>query len=133
MPAATPTPEPIGPVPTPRVATPMPSASGSGAAPPGSSPLASPSSIIGPGIVGSLSPPDPARPKGFDIPAGVVGTVTFEGGGVGMIGPFVVPGFLAAASGFLLILLMLAQALGALAWLPVVRRRIGSFGINPRG
>jgi hypothetical protein len=40
-------------------------------------------------------------------------------------------GFLAAASGFLLILLMLAQALGALAWLPVVRRRVGSFGTRP--
>ena len=57
--------------------------------------------------------------------------VTFDGGAVGIIGPFVVPGFLAAASGFLLILLMLAQALGALAWLPVVRRRVGSFGIRP--
>lgn len=58
--------------------------------------------------------------------------MTIEGGGVGLIGPFVVPGFLAAASGFLLILLMLAQALGALAWLPVARRRVGSFGIGPR-
>ena len=58
--------------------------------------------------------------------------MTFPGGAVGFIGPFVVPGFLAAASGFLLILLMLAQALGALAWLPVVRRRVGSFGIGRR-
>jgi hypothetical protein len=49
---------------------------------------------------------------------------------VGFIGPFVVPGFLAAASGLLIILLMLAQALGALAWLPVVRRRVGSLGIG---
>ena len=64
------------------------------------------------------------------IPAGAGGTVALEGGVVGFIGPFVVPGFLAAASGFLLILLMLAQALGALAWLPVVRRRVGSFGIG---
>ena len=64
------------------------------------------------------------------IPADVDGTVTLEGGAVGFIGPFVVPGFLAAASGFLIILLMLAQALGALAWLPVVRRRVGSFGIG---
>jgi hypothetical protein len=51
---------------------------------------------------------------------------------VGFIGPFVVPGFLGAASGLLIILLMLAQALGALAWLPVVRRRVGSFGIGRR-
>ena len=57
---------------------------------------------------------------------------TFDGGGIGIIGPFVVPGFLAAASGLLLILLMLAQALGTLAWLPVVRRRVGSFGFGRR-
>jgi hypothetical protein len=56
--------------------------------------------------------------------------VTLDGGAVGLIGPFVVPGFLAAASGSLLILLMLAQAVGTLAWLPVVRRRVGSFGIG---
>jgi hypothetical protein len=56
--------------------------------------------------------------------------VTIEGGLVGIIGPFVVPGFLATASGSLLILLMLAQALGTMAWLPVVRRRIGSFGFG---
>jgi hypothetical protein len=66
----------------------------------------------------------------FVIPADLGGTVTFDGGGFGIIGPFVVPGFLAAASGFLIILLMLGQALGALAWLPVVRRRVGSFGIG---
>jgi hypothetical protein len=120
--AATPTTAPIAPVPTPRIATPIPVASGS-----------SPGAIIGPGAAHSPPPPDQPPPRGFDIPGGADGTVTFEGGGVGMIGPFVVPGFLAAASGFLLILLMLAQALGALAWLPVVRRRIGSFGIGPRG
>ena len=57
--------------------------------------------------------------------------MTIDGGAIGFIGPFVVPGFIAAASGFLLILLMLAQALGALAWLPVVRRRVGSFGVHP--
>jgi hypothetical protein len=56
--------------------------------------------------------------------------VTLGGGAIGLIGPFVVPGFLAAASGSLLILLMFAQALGTLAWLPVVRRRVGSFGIG---
>ena len=39
------------------------------------------------------------------------------------------PGFIAVASGSLIILLLLAQALGALAWLPVVRRRVGVFGI----
>ena len=86
--------------------------------------------IIGPGTIGSPPPTVPRR-AGFDIPAGLDDPVTFDGGAVGIIGPFVVPGFLAAASGFLLILLMLAQALGALAWLPVVRRRVGSFGMRP--
>ena len=56
--------------------------------------------------------------------------MTFGGGSFGFIGPFVVPGFLAAASGFLIILLLLAQTFGALAWLPVVRRRVGSFGFR---
>ena len=87
---------------------------------------------IAPGTVGSPPPAGPREPSGFDIPAGVDGTVTFEGGAIGIIGPFVVPGFLAAASGLLLILLMLAQALGTLAWLPVVRRRVGSFGFGRR-
>ena len=80
--------------------------------------------------VRSQSPPDPTPPAVFVIPAGVGGTVTLDGGAIGLIGPFIVPGFLAAASGFLIILLMLAHALGALAWLPVVRRRVGSFGIG---
>jgi len=131
-PATTPKPSPTsGPVPpvsTPGVATPIPTASGSAASP---SAQPSPGEVIAPGTVGG-PPPGPRRPNAFDIPAALDGSVTFEGGAVGLIGPFVVPGFLAAASGFLLILLMLAQALGALAWLPVVRRRVGSFGIGPR-
>ena len=80
----------------------------------------------------SAPPPGSPLPTGFDIPAEVDGTVTIAGGGIGIIGAFVVPGFLAAASSLLLILLMLAQAAGALAWLPVVRRRVGSFGIWPQ-
>lgn len=134
-PPTTPKPSPTsGPVPpgsTPRVATPMPTASGAGVTSPAPSAQPSPSQVMAPGAVGS-PPPGPRRPNAFDIPAGLDGSVTFEGGAVGLIGPFVVPGFLAAASGFLLILLMLAQALGALAWLPVVRRRVGSFGIGRR-
>jgi hypothetical protein len=128
----TPTAKPSLPAPTPRVATPSPSASGSAAPPPVASVRPSPSALSAPGAVGSAPPPGPRPPRGFDIPAGVDGTVTFAGGGIGIIGPFVVPGFLAAASSLLLILLMLAQALGALAWLPVVRRRVGSFGIGLR-
>jgi len=130
-PTSGPTPKPIQPASTPRVATPIPTASGPGASPSAASATPSASPLIAPGTVGD-PPPAGQRPIVFDIPAGVEGTVALEGGAVGIIGPFVVPGFLAAASGFLLILLMLAQALGALAWLPVVRRRVGSFGISPR-
>ncbi len=127
----TPTPGAVVPGPTP-LPTPTPTASGSRASPPAASAVASPSPLIAPGAVSSPPPTDPGRTIGFDIPAGVDGTVTLADGGIGIIGPFVVPGFLAAASGFLVILLMLAQALGALAWLPVVRRRVGSFGIGPK-
>ena len=79
--------------------------------------------------VGGQQPPD-VPPLLFIIPPGATGSVTLDGGAVGLIRPFVVPGFIAAVSGFLLILLLLAQALGALAWLPLVRRRIGAFGIR---
>ncbi len=122
-PTAKPTPRPT-PKPTPRP-TPRPAASSAAA-------TASPSSavLVGPGPVASPPPGSTPEPTGFVIPTDVDGTVTFDGGVIGFIGPFVVPGFLAAASGFLIILLMLAQALGALAWLPVVRRRVGSFGIG---
>jgi hypothetical protein len=43
-----------------------------------------------------------------------------------------VPGALLTAPGLLLILVILAQSMGALAWLPVVRRKIGDFGLNHR-
>ena len=83
----------------------------------------------GPLPVASHQPPD-RPPLLFLIPTGVDAGVTVDGGPFGLIGPFVVPGFLAAASGSLVILLMLAQAFGAMAWLPVVRRRVGRFGIE---
>ena len=42
-----------------------------------------------------------------------------------------VPGALLAAPGLLLILVILAQSMGALAWLPIVRRKIGGFRPDP--
>jgi hypothetical protein len=130
-PKPTPVRTPIPPSPTPRAVAPTPIGTTPRPTPtqsPGPSSSPSPGGAVGP----VLTPPPthPGRPNDFEIPAGIDGTVTFENGGFGNIGPFVVPGFLAAASGLLLILLMLAQALGALAWLPVVRRRVGSFGIR---
>jgi hypothetical protein len=43
-----------------------------------------------------------------------------------------VPGVILTGPGLLLIVLILAQAAGALAWLPIVRRRIGAFGLVRR-
>lgn len=41
-----------------------------------------------------------------------------------------VPGLLLSVPGMLLVLAIAAQAAGALAWLPIVRRRIGGFGFR---
>jgi hypothetical protein len=43
-----------------------------------------------------------------------------------------VPTVLMAGPGLLILLLVGAQALGALAWLPLVRRKLGSFGLDRR-
>ena len=42
-----------------------------------------------------------------------------------------VPGLALSVPGMVLILAIAAQAAGALAWLPLVRRRIGGFGSGP--
>jgi hypothetical protein len=43
-----------------------------------------------------------------------------------------VPGAILTGPGLLLLILIAAQATGALAWLPVVRRKIGGFGPGRR-
>ncbi len=43
-----------------------------------------------------------------------------------------VPAFVMGVPGLLLILVVLAQTLGGSAWLPIVRRRIGAFGVGGR-
>jgi hypothetical protein len=126
--APTPVPTPVPLPATPRP-TPTPAASHPGASPSATSGPASSGTAAGPLPVGSQPPPGQLPPNLFVIPTDLEGRVSL-GGAIGFIGPFVVPAFLAAASGFLIILLMLAQALGGLAWLPVVRRRVGSFGIG---
>ncbi len=42
------------------------------------------------------------------------------------------PSALMAGPGLLILLLIGAQAVGALAWLPLIRRKLGSFGFGPR-
>jgi hypothetical protein len=41
-----------------------------------------------------------------------------------------IPGLVLSIPGMLLVLAIGAQAIGALAWLPLVRRRIGGFGLR---
>ena len=41
-----------------------------------------------------------------------------------------VPGLVLSIPGMLLVLAIAGQAAGALAWLPLVRRRIGGFGLR---
>ena len=95
----------------------------------------------------SIRPPDPPPDGGhFE---GVISIPVDEAdssfSGLGMVvmatlGVFAwaVPGALLAAPGLLLIVVILAQSMGALAWLPIVRRKIGGFGpthrlTSPRG
>jgi hypothetical protein len=44
-----------------------------------------------------------------------------------------VPGLVLSVPGLLLIVLILAQSVGGLTWLPIVRRSIGSYGRRLRG
>jgi hypothetical protein len=48
--------------------------------------------------------------------------------GLGDLSEWAVPGAILTGPGLLLLILIAAQATGALAWLPVVRRKIGAFG-----
>jgi len=43
-----------------------------------------------------------------------------------------VPGLVLAVPGLLLVLAVMAQAVGGVLWLPVIRRRIGGFGLGAR-
>lgn len=41
-----------------------------------------------------------------------------------------VPAFVVGVPGLLILLVILLQSLGGAAWLPLVRRRIGGFGVR---
>lgn len=67
-------------------------------------------------------PGDPGRPPVTGFGLGTqVGIGVFE---------WAVPGVILTGPGLLLLLLIAAQATGALAWLPIVRRKIGAFGVR---
>jgi hypothetical protein len=89
----------------------------------------------GAGGTGGPGPsPGPSR-RPLEVPAADPGpSRPFDTGGVPGFEAFdwAVPGVILTGPGLLLIVLILAQAAGALAWLPVVRRKIGSFGLRRR-
>jgi hypothetical protein len=112
--------------------------SSSGAAATPSAPPAGP----GAGSGGGPTPPDPPIGAGLLMPGMGPGDETDGGAPVidlntGFSTPFgegfawAVPGLVLSVPGLLLVLAVIgAQAVGAFAWLPVVRRRIGGFGIG---
>ena len=73
----------------------------------------------------------------FGLPANGDGGpihVDLAGAGLAFGGLFIwaVPGLILSVPGMLVVLVILAQAAGGLAWLPIARRRIGGFGIRER-
>jgi hypothetical protein len=140
----TPTPSIPGILPTP---TPVPGASGgaTGVPAPGAgstpSPSPGPSSVAtasgGPGGAGGTGGGGGAAPgdlfaiPAFD-PAGPIDAVidgTFDGfGGI----EWAVPAFALGVPGLLLILAVIAQGLVSIAWLPMIKRWLGGFGLRRR-
>lgn len=147
-PTPTPTPAPTStPSPTPDPASPDPSASPAPSASPSLAPEPStaptPGPTDGPPASGPPAPrPEPTmRPAGADLFAvpGAYGggpiAVDMAAVGFGDLGGlflWAVPGLVVSVPGLLVMLVVGAQAFGGLAWLPVARRRLGSFGIRRR-
>jgi hypothetical protein len=144
-PTPPPTAEPTG-APTP---TPVPTPSGTPG--PTARPTASPTQTPTPGPGGSSGSPGPGgggvgptgsgnpgpsaapTPRPLDIPAAEPGPGRgFDTGTLPGFEAFdwVVPGVILTGPGLLLLALIAAQAVGAMAWLPVVRRKIGAFGLS---
>jgi hypothetical protein len=123
---------------------PSPSASAITSAPPSAGPSPSDGGLGGPiAIVPRASGrPGQSVAQPFGPPLSGVSDVSMSGIGLdalGMLGPFLVPGFIVGASSIVLLLIILLQAVGAAVWLPIVRRRIGDFSLGrpkrtvPRG
>lgn len=128
-----------------------PSASPSSSQPPGESPVptfdlpsASPGTSSVPGGTsgsgsgsGGLQLPGGAGgsgSSGASIPiGGIDGAVTTALDSLpGGLAVWAYPAFALTVPGLLLVLAIGAQSLGALAWLPLIRRRLGAFGIRKR-
>jgi hypothetical protein len=134
------------PAPSDRPSTPSASPTAAATPPPGSgsatpAPSDDPDSDALPPVTAGGSGPGDAGPGsrlriGRD-PDGGVGTgpeidVSFAAmEGLGNFS-WAVPSLVLAVPGLLLVLAVLAQAVGGVLWLPVIRRRIGSFGVGGR-
>jgi len=141
--AATPTPTPTA---TPASAgTPVPEATSPGAGgTPGGSSSGSGGSGAPPGSTASASTmPSPSADAGLVMPAGPTGPSSGEAPPITLTSGFdtpmgdgfewAVPGLVLSVPGLLIVLLAIGvQLLGAAAWLPIVRRRIGAFGFGRR-
>jgi hypothetical protein len=146
-PGATPTPVPT-PVPTPPPTpppgtTPTPAPSAPPTVSPSSPPVASqsPDPAVTPAPAGTTGPGDPDAPPGlrFTIPAFGLRNAAVQGDlSADLAAHFsgtldwAVPGLVLSVPGLMLVLTVMAQSFGALAWLPLVRRRIGGFGPRRR-
>jgi hypothetical protein len=83
----------------------------------------------------------PTIEANFEVPAtgvsGVIrdfGEVGLAAAGLGGFGMFLwaVPSLVLSVPGVLVVVVILAQAVGGFAWLPLVRRKIGGFGLGQR-
>jgi hypothetical protein len=147
------------PTPTPRPTpaanpSPIPSATPASSAEPTAEPTSEASEAPAPSPSNREDPaestPGPAvvvAPPGDDGPAGPL-RIGRETDGSASSGPeidvslaaiaglgtltWAVPGLVLAVPGLLLVLAVLAQAVGGVLWLPVIRRRIGAFGLGGR-
>lgn len=135
-PTALPTPEPIPdptPEPTPEATPdPTPEPTASATPTPTTSPASGPPSSGGepPADTWSIGPRDATGngASGADMPIANLASSTL--GLFGQVFDWLVPGAALSVPGLLLFLAILAQMSGALAWLPLVRRKIGGFGFS---
>ncbi|MEA2519906.1 MAG: hypothetical protein QOF49_1986, partial [Chloroflexota bacterium] len=120
------TPSPISPDPRPSGTSDGPPVGPSGAlaGPVGPGPAAG-----GPGGAGGLGRPDPRQfIVGHGLPGEFAGLGDLELAGFGSLIEWAVPALILSVPGLVLLLAMLAQMLGGLVWVPVVRRWLGAFG-----
>ncbi len=144
LPTSAPPPEPVvEPTPEPSVEpsvapSPIPSATPTPEASPTSTPSTQPRPVPPVNPPGNGSPPgdtwslgeEATESAGGDSELPIANLAASTLGLFGSAFDWLVPGALVAGPGLLLLIVILAQMFGALAWLPLVRRKIGGFGFG---